>query len=219
MRQTIIISLTGVLFAAAVLLADSGSSNGKSSSREGKPTSSEKKVAKQPPNLTPAREAAAIAFVRKNHPELEELLVYLKDNREGDYRRAVFELYRTSERLAQFQDRGDSERYELELKLWQAHSRMQLIVARLKMNDNEELRADLRAALNEQMDLRATIFRRDRDKATDRLNRLDEQIRRLTENRDSEIERQVLLLTRTSKAKKGTSPLQGNEPAKPTDNK
>ena len=65
-----------------------------------------KEVAK----LAPEREAMALAFMQKNHPELNELLVYLKERDQQRYRLAVHGLHRTSLRLAQYHDRGDTGR-------------------------------------------------------------------------------------------------------------
>jgi len=216
MWKRFLLSCVIVGFVTAAIVADNDNSKNKSAS-DNRIKQTEKRSPKQPPKLTPAREAAATAFVRKNHPELEELLIYLKEKRDADYRRAVFDLYRTSERLALYQDRGDTERYKLELKHWQSQSRMQLIVARLKMGNNDELRSELKATLAEKMDLRAAILQRDRDKLAERMKRLDEQIHQLTQDRDSEIDRQVRLLTRSSKTKKVSAPLRSSSQAKASD--
>ena len=215
MLKKLVLSCLIVVLVTAGIVADNDKSKNLASSDKSKPA--EKRTPKEPPKLTPAREAAAIAFVRRNHPELEELLIYLKENRDADYRRAVSELYRTSERLALYHDRGDTERYELELKHWQAQSRLQLIIARLKMADSQELQAEFKRTLGEKMDLRAAILQRDRDKLAERLKRLDDQIEKLTADRESEIDRQVHLLTRPAKTKKANTPLRSADQTKTSD--
>ena len=80
--------------------------------------------------VTPEREAAVMTFVKQHHAELAELLVQLKASNSKEYEQAIRELFRTSERLAQIQER-DMPQYELELKHWQVQSRVQLLSARV----------------------------------------------------------------------------------------
>jgi hypothetical protein len=139
--------------------------------------------------ITPEREAAAMTFVRQHHAELSELLIYLKESAPREYERAVRDLFRASERLAQIQER-DSAAYELELNLWKARSRAQLISARLQMADDPQLRDELRAALTDEYDLRVRVLKNDRERLADRLRNLDEQIGRLEARRAEFIENQ-----------------------------
>jgi hypothetical protein len=139
--------------------------------------------------ITPEREAAAMTFVRQHHAELSELLIYLKESAPREYERAVRDLFRASERLAQIQER-DSAAYELELNLWKARSRAQLISARLQMADDPQLRDELRAALTDEYDLRVRVLKYDRERLADRLRNLDEQIGRLEARRAEFIENQ-----------------------------
>jgi len=91
------------------------------------------KPAKGPKGLqgfTPEREAAALTFVRAHHPELAELLDRLKTRRPQEYQKAIRELFRASERLAQSQEQAP-QRYEMELSEWKLQSRVQLLVARM----------------------------------------------------------------------------------------
>lgn len=150
------------------------------------------------PGITPAREAAVMTFVKHHHAELAELLVHLKESAPKEYDRAVRDLFRTSERLAQLQER-DSQGYELELNLWKARSRAQLIAARLQMSDTPELREQLRSTLNEEYDIRVELVRRDRDRVADRLKNLEEQLERLSQRRGDEIERQIRQLTQAGR--------------------
>src|SRR5687767_13810045 len=60
--------------------------------------------AKALPGITPEREAAVMTFVKHHHAELAELLIHLKENAPKEYERAVRDLFRTSERLAQVQE-------------------------------------------------------------------------------------------------------------------
>lgn len=200
MRSIRLILVAG-LFALLVspLPADNTPLLSKPVAQNGKPPSPAK--AKLAPVVTPEREAAAMTFVEEHHPELAELLSYLKSNRPKDYERAVRDLFKTSERLATIHD-GDFERYQLELELWKIQSRIQLLGARLKMSDSEPLRKQLREALNRQIDLRLASLERERDRTSEKLQKLDEQLQKTAASRDQAIERQMRMLTK-----------QGNSPA------
>lgn len=179
----------------------------------GKPAKSKPASAKTMPGITPEREAAVMTFVKQNHPELAELLIHLKEYVPKEYDRAVRDLFRTSERLAQVQER-DHDAYELELKLWQARSRAQLLGARLQMADSDELRQQLRATLNEEYDVRLRLLQRDRERATDRVKGLGDQIEKLSQRRGEEIERQ--LKQWTSVRRGGDVPVKSKAKKKPS---
>ena len=174
--------------------------------------------------ITPEREAAVTVFVEKNHPELKELLTYLRDNRRKDYERAIRELSRDAERISQLKDR-DAKQYDLELKAWTIKSRIQLLAAHLAMGDKEEIRNQLRTLLNEQMDVRAALLKRERERANERLAKIDQDLSRLENEREKIVENQLKVLTKSAADSKskvkvtGKGPRPGNKkPAKPTVN-
>ncbi len=167
---------------------------GSSKPANSKPANSKPGNSKALPGITPEREAAVMTFVKQHHPELAELLVHLKENTPKEYDRAVRDLFRTSERLAQVQER-DSLTYDLELKLWKARSRAQLLAARLQMANSDELQKQLRATLNEEYDMRLQLLQRDRERLTERVRNLAEQFDKLSQRRDEEIEKQMKQLT------------------------
>ncbi len=144
--------------------------------------------------VTEAREAAALAFVKKNQPELAQLLVYLKQKAPHQYERAVRELFRTSERLAQVRER-DSGRYDLELRTWKTQSLVTLLVARWKMRPNERLRRELEKTIDEQFSLLREQLVSDRQRVIQRLKRLDAQIQKLDQARVEEVKRRFKKLT------------------------
>lgn len=154
--------------------------------------------------VTPEREAAVMAFVKQHHAELSELLIQLKEGNTQQYEQAVRELFRASERLAQVQER-DPQQYELELKLWQAKSRVQLLSARVKMSDSHELRMHLRAALQEQHESRLAVLRSERERVQARLDDIDKQLERLEAGRQQAIERRIQSLIGTSPARPGAA--------------
>ncbi len=108
------------------------------------------------------------------------------------------DLFRNSERLAQIQER-DPSLYELELRLWKARSRAQLLGARLQMADDALLREQLRMTLADEYDLRVQLLRRERDRLAARIQGLDEQLERLVSHRGESIQRQFDLTTRSAR--------------------
>lgn len=172
----------------------SSAARSKSSARNKQPDAKSKARSKRPPGVTATREAAVMTFVRQHHPDLEALLVYLKEHRPADYAKAIRELFNVSERLARVQEQ-DEGRYELELAQWKLRSRIQLLVARMRMDNAEALRDQLRDALAEQVDLQLKILQRDRDRVQERLEKLEAKIERLSESKQQEAERQFRALT------------------------
>ncbi|QDU27818.1 hypothetical protein ETAA8_29090 [Anatilimnocola aggregata] len=149
--------------------------------------------------ITPEREATVTDFVTRNHPELAQLLSHLKANQPKEYERALRDLFRVTEKLAMVHER-DSRQYDLELKAWQAQSRAQLLVARMKMGDaasseNEDLKEQLREILAEQWQARLDVLRLERERVTGRLGKLEEDISKLERDRDAVIEQHLKSLT------------------------
>lgn len=163
----------------------------------------------RPVAITPEREAAVMTFVQLNHPELAELLTHLKSSQTREYEQAIRELFRASERLAATQDR-DQQQYQLELAVWTAQSKIQLISARLKMNDSATLRDELKSLLEQQLSARIALLSFERAKITQRMEKIDQQIENLEASREEMIERQLEFLTRGN----GKS-----DPGKPSGNK
>lgn len=159
-----------------------------------RPAKSDKAAAKVA-GFTLGREAAAMTFVGQHHPELAELLVQLKESDVREYRRAIHDLFRTSERLAQIQEQEPA-RYEQELDAWKLKSRVQLLAARLRMTPGDEaLRLQLKQTLLEQIDHQRARLDSERLRMAERLERLDAHLEKLQSNREQMAERQLQQLT------------------------
>ena len=148
--------------------------------------------------ITPEREAAVTEFVEKHHPELAALLAHLKTSQPKEYERAIRDLFRVTEKLAMVKDREDAQ-YNLELKAWKAQSRAQLLVARLKMTDPEsantdEMKAQLREILGEQLQARLEVMKLERDRTTARLGKLNQDIGKFEQDREKVIDGHVQTL-------------------------
>lgn len=121
--------------------------------------------------FTPEREAAALTFVRANHPELAGLLERLKDRRPHDYEKAVRDLFRVSERLALSREMFPV-RYELELKQWKLTSRIQVLSARISMKRTPEQEQELKRLLAEQLEVRRELLDFNLEQAANRTQML-----------------------------------------------
>jgi hypothetical protein len=145
------------------------------------------------PGFTPQREAAALSFVRQHHPELGDLLTQLKAGNQREYQRVINELFNTSERLAQSQER-DPLRYELELQAWKIDSRIRLLAARMAMNESDLLEAELKELLVERLDVQLEQQLLERQRVTTRLEKLDASIERIRKQRENEAQKSLTKL-------------------------
>jgi len=188
MRISLLPLLVGVLFATVSVSWAAGA--------EPQPARKKDKV-KTPPAVTSQQEAEVMQFLRQHHTELADLLGHLQLSRPADYTRAVRDIWHARERLRQF-EKSDRDRYELELQSWVIQSKVQLLVARLAMSENEALRDELRQLLAEQFDLKMRTSQIDRDRTADRLRKLEEQLQRMADNREEMLEKAFLSLTKSS---------------------
>jgi hypothetical protein len=216
-----VISLLGLLLAGSVLgqenvrKADKGAPTDVAIGKAGL-----KNKAELP--ITAEREAAVMAFVQQNHAELKELLTYLRENRRKDYERAIRDLARDSERIGQIKDR-DARQYDLEVKAWTIKSRIQLLTAQMVMGDKDEIRSQLKSLLNEQLDVRLALMKRERERVQERLAKMESEISRLENGRQKILENQLQVLTKSAAdskhkvklAKGGTSKAE-KKPVQPT---
>jgi hypothetical protein len=154
--------------------------------------------------LTMERQAAARTFVKQHHAELAELLIQLEENHPNEYQRALRDLYRTSERLAQIREK-DQPRYKQELSLWKVRSRIQLVTAKIKMKTSPKLEQELEAALNEEIDLRVAVLMLEKKKLASRMSRLDKQLKALDTGRSQTVKNKVREITSTKPATKTTN--------------
>jgi hypothetical protein len=172
---------------------------------------------KKLPAWSAERETEALAFVQEHQPELARLLVYLRRHDPRQYQRAVRELVRTAERLALVKQR-DARRYELELQAWKTRSRIDLLAAQWQIRPSDELRDRLRMAVTQQVEQQKNLLLNERERITQRLEKLDAQLKTLETQSQAEIERRVQTLTE-GRRKKVASPAAQNRPEKNDDDK
>lgn len=144
--------------------------------------------------VTPAREAAALAFVEDSHPELASVLRQLKTMQPEHYEQAIADLFETSERLAETQSR-DPDRYALDLEEWKLQSRIELLAARLTRKSSKSLQGELEELLYRQLDVRLQQQELEKARLQSRMRRVDAAIDRLKKDREKMVAGQLRRLT------------------------
>jgi hypothetical protein len=139
------------------------------------------------PVVDEARERAVLAFVRENHPELAALLEQLKAMKPAEYARAIAELSQVSRSLAKLKA-DNPRRYQVGLELWKAKSNAELLAARWMNGPSAELESQLRAALENQIDVEIRQQELVRDQLRARLEAVEGSIARMNKNREKRIE-------------------------------
>ena len=165
-----------------------------------------------PRKPTAREEQQVLAFVKEHHSELTQLLIYLKENEHRQYAAAIRELLRTQERLNGLAKR-DEVRYGLELAYWKLESRSRLVAAKIMMKDRALLRAELKALLAEQLRVKQEMLELDKARFSERLERIQQQVDRLSQHSDEEIERLTRsLLKQRSEPRAGESARKEDRP-------
>lgn len=135
------------------------------------------------------RRRRVLAFVAEHQPELAEVLASLEKRKPADHARAIEELDRSIKPLATGTAK-DQRLHELELRAWQARTRVELLGARVlaanggkktTAKEREDLDRLLREAIAAELDAKAEqlAYRKQRSMAW-----YDRQIDRLTDKRD-----------------------------------
>jgi hypothetical protein len=158
-------------------------------------------------------EQATLEFLRQYHPETFELLTQLRKKRAGQYRDAVTELTRARERLERIRKRS-AERYELELKIWQHNTSIRLLAARLSQSRSSTGHDELVRLIRERNEQRRELLELEQTRLTDRLKRIEEQLRQQQEQADELAESEADRLLSKTRAKTVPVKLPGKLPAK-----
>ncbi|MCE9556578.1 MAG: hypothetical protein K8T91_24780 [Planctomycetes bacterium] len=136
------------------------------------------------PDNKEAREKRVVAFVQQQNPELAKLLAHLKKHKPQQYDEAVRELARTVTFLTNAKAK-DGRLYDLQLRAWQAKTRVQLLAAQSMAGKKEGQEAKLREAIHKELKVKADelAYRRERSMAW-----YDRQIENIQEDREKLVE-------------------------------
>lgn len=130
-----------------------------------------------------ARAERVLDFVVRHQPDLAELLARLEKRKPTEYAAAIADLDRSVLALTASKAK-DEQLYEIELRAWQARTRIDLLVARWMTGTKKNralLEPDIRAAVAAEIDARADAlaYRKQRSAAW-----YDRQIMKLRDRRD-----------------------------------
>lgn len=146
-----------------------------------------------PVSVTTDQESQALAFAGEHHPELKTLVESLKSANPAGYKKAIHDLYRTSDRLSKLNDEKSKSRYEHELALWKLDSRIRLTAARSAMKDTEALRSELKSLVEQRRNLHLEWLKADKDRAAARVAKLEAELKdaeaKSAQAVDAEVER------------------------------
>jgi hypothetical protein len=193
-----------MLFVVASLMAapqdgaaDKGAAGATKKKGGDKPATRKRPKDVRMPGFSPEREAAAMTFLDSHHAELGRLLKRLKKSRPTEYKKAVRDIFRASERLTNWKDKNPK-RYEVELKLWKLNSRIQLLAAKMKISSRAAMKEELRRAILAYNDARTERLVQERDRLYERLEKLDLAIAKTKSRREQAAERRLQQLLQGS---------------------
>ena len=137
------------------------------------------------------RRRELLSFVRENHPELEPLVLSLKDKLPLQYESAIRSIDKSVTQLQAIQSGGNQQRYSEALEYWKLNSRIQLLSAQLSLDDTPARRKQLKRLITKQFDVRQSQLVADRERTSERLERLNEAIEKAQVEREAEINQRL----------------------------
>jgi hypothetical protein len=156
------------------------------------------------PRFTEEREAAALHFVKKHLPELLPVLGELKKSSPSQYEREIREIFNDTETLTEMSD--DTQRFELELKIWKTENKAHLLVAKLSTPSAETrkmLEEQIQGMAKELVDFDIKILEARADQLDKELGEVKDEMDKMKENKDKMAkERYQALLDKARRGKK-----------------
>jgi hypothetical protein len=156
------------------------------------------------PRFTEEREAAALHFVKKHLPELLPVLAQLKKTSRAQYQREIREIFHDTEVLSELGD--DTQRHDLELKVWKAENRAHLLIAKLstpKEAERKKFQGQILGLARELVDLDLKILELKAEQLDREMGEVKDEMARISENKEKITrERYKGLLDKVKKVKK-----------------
>jgi len=166
------------------------------SSKSSKSTNKERKAPNN--SIDAEREKRAIEFAKLHHPELAKLIQRLKKHKPREYKRAIRDLDNTLTKLDRFKNR-DSERYRLTLERWEVDSRIRLLAARVSVMGSSDDKSELKSLLKQRVDLQLELLRHDQKMAEKRLDKIENSIKEIEQNREAFLDAELKKINRSIK--------------------
>ncbi|MEZ6124618.1 MAG: hypothetical protein R3C49_15775 [Planctomycetaceae bacterium] len=127
------------------------------------------------PALTDAETNAALKFATDNHPELGSLLEQLRRTSPPGFAQGIREVHLSILKLERVREK-QPQRYEAELHNWKLDSEIRLLTARWVISQDSALEVQIRDMLRRRQQARLDRLVAERDKLSERLRLLDQQI-------------------------------------------
>lgn len=156
------------------------------SQRSGPPLTNERHPV-EVPGLTARQQGNVKRFVRQNHPEILRLVNRLQDGHPKAYANAMKSLAVSYRRLNNIQ-KNAPERYEAALKRWNVRSRIKVLSARIAIKDTPERQQELKELVTEEIGLRIAQLQEEQLRVTQRMEKVEKRLARLTPETESERE-------------------------------
>lgn len=163
--------------------------------------------------LTEAQEDSALAFAKQHHPELATLLEQLRKKSSSGFSRGTREIHQAAQRLERIRDKQPA-RFEAELANWQLDSEIRLLTAKWTMSKDTKLVKRIQALLRARQVAKIDRLKAERDRLSQRLHQLDQQIGMGTEELDADLAAEWQRLAKRSTV---TAKAQKNRAAKPAE--
>lgn len=160
-----------------------------------------------------SKETSALDFARRHHSELAEVLITLRGMNRGEYEKTIVELWQKREQLDTLK-RRDPASHDISLEEWKIQSRITLLVARLRLMDDEQSLAELRKLLNQRIDLRIKRRALERDRAAAQVQRAEAAIEKLNADREASVNAELKRLVREKPGKRSKPPKKTSVPNK-----
>lgn len=164
---------------------------------------------KSPEDLAQKR-AALMEFVEAHHPDLKRLLGLLEERRPTQFRQAMRTLSRQFDRLNAIKDR-DPVKYEIGLRLWKVHSRVEFVSAQMALRGPEKFEEQLKKLLSQQQQIKIEMQKHEVARQQQRLKRLRESLQRSRESADANVEKQFNQIVNSSKRQNRAMRQRGND--------
>jgi hypothetical protein len=120
-----------------------------------------------------------LEFVRQHDPQLEKLLGTLEKSRPQQFKNAMQNLAKETERLKSMETR-DPERFELELRAWKNNKKIQIESAKIALKgESKESRDALRVLCEEKNSIRARQLELELARNLQRTEKLTSQLAKL----------------------------------------
>jgi hypothetical protein len=150
------------------------------------------------PRFTEEREAAALFFVRKHVPEMLPLLDQLKKTDTSKYEREISYVFHVTELLADLRD--NPARHDLELQIWIAQNKAQVLVARLvtlTSPQREKSLAQLKSLAERLVQLDVQVLELKERQLQQQLNEVRSDLSQLRQHQDQQVQERLQQLLRS----------------------